>query len=392
MVNKKEKTVSKRQTTKKTVAASEKGPVEAKLDDILEKSLEGQNFVVPMQSKGGSSLPWIVFSIILLIAFVGLLTYEYYQPFKNLVNGWLKIPANSATVSQTEQTAETFNLNLTAIYNMADNYQKDAVGRYGQNIEQSLANTKVKITELDYNDPKAKTLLAQTEAISVPLFITDENILKHPKYQEFASSIGTKDGVYFIKSQDGMEYFKLPPLDKGRRIGADASSAKVTILEYLSYSCGYCKKFHETKKEILAKYGNDVAFVIKNFDRGGPDKTLAQAAECAADQGQFESFTDQLFANQDKVFAAYQGSSPEADLENFIKASAEASGVGYSKLKTCLDSKKYEQLITDQTQEAISFGVMGTPSLFFNNRFFPGAIPTEDAMQVIEQEIAKAKK
>ncbi|KKW42008.1 MAG: Sodium/proton antiporter [Candidatus Magasanikbacteria bacterium GW2011_GWA2_56_11] len=89
-----------------------------------------------------------------------------------------------------------------------------------------------------------------------------------------------------------------------RAVGADEpvkgnQNAKITIVEYSDFECPFCKRYHDTMAQIIAKYGNEVRWVYRHLPLDSlhrKARTEALAAECAGEQGKFWEFTDQVFA------------------------------------------------------------------------------------------------
>lgn len=150
--------------------------------------------------------------------------------------------------------------------------------------------------------------------------------------------------------------------------------AKVTIVEYSSFSCGYCNRARGTIDQILETYPDDVKFVYKHFNRGGTDSQTAQATECAGEQDKFWEMHDIIF---DK------GSS--GDLKQYAKD----IGLDTDSFNQCLDSGKYSSKVAEDTSEARSLGIGGTPGFIINGQLVSGAQPFENFKAVIDAELAK---
>jgi protein-disulfide isomerase len=150
-----------------------------------------------------------------------------------------------------------------------------------------------------------------------------------------------------------------------------ADNAKVVMVEYSSFSCGYCNKVRGTIDQILENYPNDVKIVYKHFNRGGTDSQAGQAAECAGDQDKFWEMHDLIFDKGSRDFAGY----------------AQEIGIDVDKFSECLDSGKYSAKVTADTNEARSFGVTGTPGFMINGRLVKGAQPYENFKQIIDEEL-----
>ena len=142
--------------------------------------------------------------------------------------------------------------------------------------------------------------------------------------------------------------------------------AKVTIIEFSDIQCPFCTRHHNTMKQLLEEYPQDVKWVFKHFplDSIHPQaRKAAEASECAGDQGKFWEYLDHLFDNQNQL-----GSS-------FYISAAEELGLDKDKMKSCIDTGKFKKRVNDNYQEGLKYGVRGTPGNFINGISSPGAIP-----------------
>ena len=146
--------------------------------------------------------------------------------------------------------------------------------------------------------------------------------------------------------------------------------AQVTLVEFADFQCPFCGQlFKEVISELKQKYINtgQVKFVYMNFAFLGPESQFsAQASKCAQDQGKFWEYHDYLYNNQ-------QGENQEAfSLEN-LKKFAVKLGLNSSQFNKCLDEKKYEKYVIEDTALGRKFGVKGTPGTFVNDFFINGS-------------------
>jgi protein-disulfide isomerase len=80
-----------------------------------------------------------------------------------------------------------------------------------------------------------------------------------------------------------------------------SDNAKVTIVEFSDFQCPYCKQGFDTIEEVLKLYEGKIKFGYVNYPliQIHPRAEItAEAAECAADQGKFWDFHNQLFESQ----------------------------------------------------------------------------------------------
>ncbi|MFH1522607.1 MAG: DsbA family protein [Patescibacteria group bacterium] len=151
--------------------------------------------------------------------------------------------------------------------------------------------------------------------------------------------------------------------------------APITIVEYSDFQCSFCTKFHNTMKQAMANYPNEVRWVYKHFplDSIHPyARKAGEASECANDQGKFWEYNDLLFANQGSINTSY------------LSTAAKELKLDIKKFEECLSSSKYANKVNDDFNEGKSLGVTGTPGSFLNGQALGGAVPYSQIESMIE--------
>ena len=182
-------------------------------------------------------------------------------------------------------------------------------------------------------------------------------------------------------------------LEQMRVISADDhirgnQDAPVKIVEYSDTECPFCKRFHETMKQVMDEYGKDgkVAWVYRNFPLDQlhqKARNEATAIECAGELGgndKFWAYADRLY----EVTPSNDGLDP-MELHNI----AQYIGLDMTKFNTCLTSEKFTKHIEDDVQNAVATGGNGTPWSIVvtkSGKKYPlsGAQPYEAVKQLIE--------
>lgn len=162
------------------------------------------------------------------------------------------------------------------------------------------------------------------------------------------------------------------------------ANAKVKIVEYGDLRCPFCQKFFtDTEPQILSDYVNTgkASFTFVNYAFLGPASVVAaNAAECANEQGKFWDFHDYLYKNQpsetDTTIYTTDG----------MTQIAGQLGINTDQFRSCLDSKKYDKVVSDDLAAGQKEGVNGTPTTFINGTPIVGAVPYSQ----IKAEIDKA--
>lgn len=157
--------------------------------------------------------------------------------------------------------------------------------------------------------------------------------------------------------------------------------APIVIIEFSDFSCPYCRRFHqETFTDLLDTYAGQIRFVYRDFPvvGGGQIGSLAaQAANCAAEQGDYWDFHDALFSGKYNL-----------DQSGFLRYAIEL-GLDESSLSECLDSGRYKAEVEADLRYGVDLGVTGTPTFFINGIPLVGAQPMSSFAQVVDAELAR---
>ncbi len=113
-----------------------------------------------------------------------------------------------------------------------------------------------------------------------------------------------------------------------------------------------------------------------------PQAFLAsEAARCAADQGAYLEMHDLLFAQQNEW-------SGRGDADTIFTTYATELGLDSDTFAACLADHVHETAVQTDMNEAIGFGIGGTPAFFINGNFVNGAQPFNVFSQVIDKMLA----
>lgn len=144
-------------------------------------------------------------------------------------------------------------------------------------------------------------------------------------------------------------------------------NAPVVMVEFTDYQCPFCGRFHkQTFPEIRKKFidTGKVRYVVRDLPlrfHANAEKA-AQAAHCAAEQGDYWAMWDTLFANADAL---------EAEK---LPGYGEAAGLDEEKLRQCLDSGRHLETIRASLADAKRLGITGTPSFVIGKASDDGVV------------------
>ncbi len=170
--------------------------------------------------------------------------------------------------------------------------------------------------------------------------------------------------------------FKNPvKIDLGAAPIKGPANAKITIVEFSDFQCPFCRRGNDTVSQVMKMYPNDVkvAFMHKPLPMHPEAEPAAKASTAAGKQGKFWEMHDALFANQDKLSAA------------FYEEQAKKLGLNVEQFKKDMASPEVEKVVKDQAALADKLGVQGTPNFFVNGVAVRGAYPAEHFKKIIDR-------
>jgi protein-disulfide isomerase len=160
--------------------------------------------------------------------------------------------------------------------------------------------------------------------------------------------------------------------------------AKVLIVVYSDFGCTHCRNFAlDAGKQLRSEYeatGN-VRFEFKHFIINPPDTAnAANAAECAADQGRFWDYHDQLFSQQ--------GVSQRPFGKSALKQYARQLGLNLQRFDECVDRDTNLEKVYRDASAGRNAGVEGTPTFYINGKKTAGELPYPQLKSEVEAVLA----
>jgi protein-disulfide isomerase len=168
-------------------------------------------------------------------------------------------------------------------------------------------------------------------------------------------------------------------LGPGPTLGS--ANAPVTVIEFSDFQCSFCKRFWaETLPKLKEAYidTGKARFIYRHFAiLGKHSEQAALAAACAAEQGKFWDYHDQLFKNQGGL----------AFTEAKLKQYSGDVGLNVKVFGTCLGTGKHKEKVERETAAAANLGGRGTPFFIVNQRPLFGAQPYVVFQKMIDEEL-----
>ena len=141
--------------------------------------------------------------------------------------------------------------------------------------------------------------------------------------------------------------------------------AAVTVIEYASFTCPHCARFHANQfKELKADYidAGKINFIYRDvfFDRPGLWASLV--ARCGG-RDRFFGISDMIYAEQSEWLAADDA----VGISNNLRRIGKVAGLSDAELETCLtDAQNAENLYAWFQANAEADNIRSTPTLMIN--------------------------
>ncbi len=151
----------------------------------------------------------------------------------------------------------------------------------------------------------------------------------------------------------------------------------ITIVEFVDYQCGYCKRAHPEVQAILSADPN-IRYVAKELPILGPASMVAARSALAVldQQGPevYAKFSDALMRHQAQL------------TPSVISSLAEASGVDTQKMLTLADTDTITNRLNANRALAQAIKLSGTPTFVVGDKILRGYLPLPEMQRVIEEE------
>jgi len=146
------------------------------------------------------------------------------------------------------------------------------------------------------------------------------------------------------------------------------ADAKVTVVEFFDYRCGFCKRSADWATALPEQYDNQVRVVFKELPiLSAESEKAALAALAAGKQGKYIEMHMALMELDNGT-----GFGPEV-----IDAAAESVGVDVAKMRADMKSVDVQKTVADSKSLARSLGISGTPNFVIGTELVPSADITQ---------------
>ena len=186
----------------------------------------------------------------------------------------------------------------------------------------------------------------------------------------FSNDITLKE-LFFDDSKP--YYLKiLDALPESAIIAIGPKDANNTIIEFMDYFCGYCKKIHPELMKLV-KIRNDTRVIfLQHPILSESSKMIAEMVIAATYQNKGLEFHDELFS--------IKGSINQEKLEQVVNK----VGLDILKLRIDITKDEIKNIVRLSSFLANGAGARGTPTFFINEEFVPGYVSSQQIKSLLK--------
>ena len=132
-------------------------------------------------------------------------------------------------------------------------------------------------------------------------------------------------------------------------------NAAVTVVEFGDFECPVCGREEEVAREIRAKYANQIRFVFRQFPLIHTHpfaERMAEASECAGQQGKFWEAVDKIYSRQTDLS------------EEGLKRDAAEIGLDQARFNQCMASGAEAARVKRDREDGVALGVNAHSHIF----------------------------
>lgn len=233
------------------------------------------------------------------------------------------------------------------------------------------------VTVLNTTDTRAQELLDKYQVQILPAYFFNKSLELSAAFQNMRNSFEWKGDYYVLKPTESraVYYRRTTPIENHPKKG---NKEKIIMRVFADFQCPHTKNVLPELREVYEKYRENITWVHHNFPLRPQSKDAALAAACAQEQNKFWEYFDILFDNQNNL-----------QIEG-LKGYAQDLNLKMQQFNTCLETRKYNDQLKKEYDEARALGLTSTPVVFINNIIIRGEHPFKDYQYVIEQELKRA--
>lgn len=234
--------------------------------------------------------------------------------------------------------------------------------------EQSMENTAPAVTstpEIGQLDDAAFGARVRNYLMANPEVIFEAAAVMEQRQQDMQSA---NDGDLIEQHSEAL-------FDDGTSWVGGNLDGDVTIVEFMDYRCGYCRRAFPEVEELIASDGN-IRIIIKEFPILGEQSTIAAQFAIAAQQ----KLGDDAYKALHDAMMTYKGDMAVPALTRL----AEALELDAAAIVDHMDSDEVAKVINDNRALGQAMQISGTPSFIMHDQVVRGYVPLEGMQDIVK--------
>ncbi len=150
----------------------------------------------------------------------------------------------------------------------------------------------------------------------------------------------------------------------------------ITIVEFLDYRCGFCRRAHPEVSELIASDGN-IRYIIKEFPILGEQSVLASSFALAVKQVE----GDDAYAEIHDAMMTMRADVNELSLSELSRR----LGHDTEAVMEAMDSESVQLAINENHALAQRLRIEGTPSFVFGDQMVRGYVPLDQMRGIVAE-------
>ena len=150
----------------------------------------------------------------------------------------------------------------------------------------------------------------------------------------------------------------------------------ITLVEFMDYKCGYCKRAFPEVNDLLEFDGN-IKLIVKEFPILGEQSELASRFAIAT----LQTLGDEAYAQVHDALMVFSGDINQTALNRM----AEGFGLDAAAIEAQMNSDEVTSVIAENRALAQRLNISGTPSFVMNDQMLRGYLPLDEMQRVVAE-------
>lgn len=155
----------------------------------------------------------------------------------------------------------------------------------------------------------------------------------------------------------------------------------ITVVEFVDYRCGFCRRAHPVVEDLVG-FDGGIRLVVKEFPILGPDSLASSRLAIAT----LQVAGDEAYKQVHDALIAYNGPTTDAAFTRLL----DGLGIEPGPVIAAMDSAEVDEVIAANHALAQRLRISGTPSFVIGEAVARGFLPLDDMAAIVEAQRAAA--